>query len=126
MVEYVGKDANKFTVSPASMIDVGDTFRLTATGTDTLKSSTKLQILTPVRVVAQRIEIHTSCSKPLALGDEFGALRVVGFVSGGERKELEDPDAPIFFEQCSVPSAPPAPHCTSKPRALTFRYLGGD
>ena len=108
------------------MIDVGDTFRLTATGTDDLKASTKLQILNPDRAVAQYLEIHTSCSKPLRLGDEFGALRVVGFVSGGERKELADPDAPIFFDQCSLPSAPPAPHCTSKPLALTFRYLGGD
>ena len=29
--------------------------------------------------IIQHLEIHTSCSKPLNLGDDFGSLRVVGF-----------------------------------------------
>jgi hypothetical protein len=123
-VTYTGKDPDKITVAPASNIDVGDTFRVTATGTDKLKASTKL-LISDADSVEQSLTIHTSCSQPLALGDEFGALKVVEFTTvDGGTKALVDPNAPIFADACEVPLAPPSPHCTSKVLELQLAYVG--
>ncbi len=125
-VAYTGKDPDKISVSPASNINLGETFRVTATGRDELHSNTKLQI-TSSNDILQTLEIHTSCSQPLAPGDVFGGLRLVEFTTkDGGVKVLGDPDAPIFFESCEVPTASAGPHCTSKVAELTLRYLGGE
>ena len=77
-VVYTGKDPAKITVSPQSVI-VGDTFAVTATGRDRLHSNTKLDLGSG----AQRLEIHTSCSKDLTVGDRFGSLILREFVPQG-------------------------------------------
>ena len=124
-IVYTGKDPDKITVSPASGIKVGDTVRITATGRDELHADTSLQISDDTGVL-QSLKIHTSCSQPLALGDEFGSLRLVEFTTkDGGTKAIADPNVPIFLQECVVPAAPPEPHCTSRVRALTIRYLGG-
>jgi hypothetical protein len=125
-VTYTGKDPGKITVDPASNIDVGDVFRVTATGRDELHSNTKL-LIADADSIEQSLEIHTSCSQPLALGDEFGALKVIGFTTkDGGTKELADPGAPIFLDSCEVPLVPPTPHCTSKVLELQLAYIGDE
>jgi len=37
---------------------------------------------------------------------------------------LDDPAGPIFFGECTVPLAPPAPHCTDKVMELSLVYIG--
>ena len=110
-------------VSPASYLTVGETFRLTATGRDELHSESSFQIVGGGAPL-QSVVLHTSCSQPLRLGDEFGALKIVGFTQGdGTVRQLADPGAPIFLDSCEVPLAPPAPHCTSKVMELTLLYI---
>jgi hypothetical protein len=61
------KDAGK-TSSDKVSVDVGDTFTL---GNDFSSESI-------VAVGGQTLTFHTSCSQPLAVGDVFGSLEVVG------------------------------------------------
>jgi len=122
---YTGKYPDKITVEPASNINDGDIVRVTATGRDDLWSKTPLKILDMNDGVLQSVEIHTSCSQPLALGDVFGSLRVVGFTTKeGGSKDLPDPDALTVFDACVVPLAPPAPHCTQMVQELHLAYIG--
>ncbi|MCI0887593.1 MAG: hypothetical protein J4N30_05240 [Chloroflexi bacterium] len=93
-IKYTGKDAGtKITVSPGSgastgeVINVGNTFILTSTRVDKksgspkgLHSNSKFDILQGGNII-QQLEIHTSCSEQLFVGDQFGSLRVAGFVS---------------------------------------------
>jgi hypothetical protein len=124
-VTYTGKSPGDVTVSPAAGILIGQEVRVTATGTDHLKASTKLLIADTGTL--QSLEIHTSCSKPLALGDVFGALTVVEMTQkDGQILALGDPGDDIFFNACEVPAAPPEPHCTSKVLELGLVYNGGD
>ncbi len=120
---YTGKNPGDFTVSPASMINDGDQVRLTATGADFLKASTKLQIVDS-NSVEQSLTIHTSCSQPLALGDVFGSLTIIGMTTENGEIELSNPETPIFQDSCEVPFSPPSPHCTSKLNSLTLAYIG--
>lgn len=123
-VIYTGKDPSKITVSPASMIDVGDTFRLTATGRDDLHSDSTLVIQDALGVV-QNLKIHTSCSQTLRLGDVFGALKIVGMTTPTQGSiMLADPNEPIFQDSCDIPIAPPAPHCTQDVEELQLAYVG--
>ena len=122
----MGKDQGNIVTSPASGTLVGDQVRLTAVGAKSLQSKSFLQI-SDAGGILQAIEIHTSCSQPLRLGDEFGALKIVEMTDkNGLVLSLADPNSPIFFGACEVPSTPPEPHCTSKVIDLGLRYIGGD
>jgi hypothetical protein len=48
-------------------------------------SNTVFEVLDAGGTVLQRINIHTSCSAPLNIGDQFGSLKLIGFIgqSGG-------------------------------------------
>jgi hypothetical protein len=73
-IVYTGKDADKITVSPGDeSIYIDDSVTIEATGRDRLHSNTKLEIRQN-GVVMQKLEIHTSCSQPLNVGDQFGSL----------------------------------------------------
>jgi hypothetical protein len=125
-IAYVGKDPGKFTVSPSSGILLDDEVRLTATGRDEMHSESTLTISDGSGVI-QTIRLHTSCSQPLKLGDEFGALKIVEFTQkDGQVFSLQDPNAPIFFDGCEIPAAPPEPHCTSKIMDLQLRYVDNE
>jgi len=123
-VTYVGKQPDRIRVEPASNIAAGDTFRLSATGRKDFHPNVKL-LITDDNSVEQSISIHTSCSQPLACGDVFGSLTLIGF-STKDGLEVEcDPAPPAspFADACEVPVAPPTPHCTSKLKSLTLVYL---
>ena len=87
-IKYTGKDAGtKITVSPGSgastgeVINVGNTFVLSSSrGDKGLHSNSKFDILQGGNII-QQLEIHTSCSNPLFVGDQFGSLRVAGFIA---------------------------------------------
>lgn len=64
------------------------------------------------------VNIHTSCSRAIQVGDHFGFLELVGFTQSSGRTELSDgcaPAAPVCYETgvaCPVAPAPsPAPPC---------------
>jgi hypothetical protein len=74
-----GSDPDEITVSPSDeSINVGDLVTVTATGRSELHSATLLEIRQGGGVL-QWLEIHTSCSQPLAVGDVFGGLELVAF-----------------------------------------------
>lgn len=90
---YTGKDAGtKIAITPGSgattgeVINVGDSIVLTSsrTGKDGsakgLHANSKFDIKQG-GVIIQQLEIHTSCSVPLNVGDQFGSLQVTGFVT---------------------------------------------
>ncbi len=62
-------------------------------GETRLKANTSVHILNrPGGTVLQFVEFHTSCSKPLALGDQYGALKLVGFVSQNQCEGIAGDD----------------------------------
>ena len=89
VLTLTGKDAGKVTVSPTTqVVTINDPDRnkvtFTATGSR-LPSSTTFDIVhTPdgqeTPVVLQSLDIHTSCSAPLAVGDQFGGVVLKTFI----------------------------------------------
>ncbi len=59
------------------------------------------QLNTPVDVLAQRVSFHTSCSEPLAVGDQYGSIRLQGTRSKsdtcGSENEFDWGDAPANY-----------------------------
>jgi hypothetical protein len=70
------KDADKITVNPSS-VSVGGRFVVARRDGSRFASETILQ------VGGQTLNIHTSCSQALNVGDVFGSLRLVQFVPEG-------------------------------------------
>ncbi len=71
----------KIVVTPSGeSVKVGDTVKIDAVGRSTLHSNTKLTLSTGGSTV-QTLEIHTSCSQPLVVGDQFGSLLLVEFIN---------------------------------------------
>ncbi len=60
------------TVTPSSGIVVGDIINISTTN-DWFKGDLELV------VGGQSLTLHTSCSEPVNIGDQFGSLKVVGF-----------------------------------------------
>ncbi|MCH8869786.1 MAG: hypothetical protein IIC85_08745, partial [Chloroflexi bacterium] len=58
------------------------TFEIDATnaGSSRLKSDTRVHILDGNDNLLQTVKFHTSCSKPLNLGDQFAGSQLVGFL----------------------------------------------
>ena len=77
----ITKEQNSVSVTPTgpSLFKFG-TATFEATG-DKLKSHLKFDILQGVDTL-QRLEIHTSCSVPLKVNDQFGSMKLVGFFPG--------------------------------------------
>ncbi len=66
---------------------LGDNFVLEAAnaGEERLKANTFVHIFDIADgSLLQRVKFHTSCSQPLALGDQFGGVQLVGFVAEGD------------------------------------------
>jgi len=123
-VTYAGKFGYAHTVMPASGINNGDRIRVTSTlQSGGLFPNQKL-LISDGSGVRQTVEFHVSCSKPLALGDEFGSFKIVEWTTkNGTTLALGSSD-PGPFETCEVPLAPPGPHCTSDLQGLTLVYIG--
>jgi hypothetical protein len=67
------------TGSPGT-VRVGDIVMATAAnaGRSDFGSSSVIEIFSETGTLVQEVEFHTSCSKPLNLGDRFGSVEVVG------------------------------------------------
>jgi hypothetical protein len=123
-VTYTGQFAAKISVIPASGIEDGDTFQVVPTGRDSLHSKLPL-LIADGNSIEQAIEIHTSCSQPLACGDVFGSLTLVGFkTKDGLDVNCDPPTGPVFADSCECPLGPPTPHCTDRLEELQLAYLG--
>jgi hypothetical protein len=67
------RDEEDATVMPDDeTLAVGDLVTIQATG-DRLRSNTEFDVRQD-SMVLQSLKIHTSCSKPLAVGDQFGSM----------------------------------------------------
>jgi hypothetical protein len=122
-VIYTGAFPSRQMVSPASGINDGDRIRVTATWGSGLFPNQKFKIVDGGGV-RQKIDMKVSCSKPFALGDQFGSLKVVEFTTkSGQHVALGGGD-PGPYDACEVPLAPPGPHCTSDLQGLTLVYIG--
>ena len=64
-------------------VNLGETFVIDAklAGDSELRAETYVTIYDLNGNVLQSIKFHTSCSQPLALGDQFGAIELVAFVN---------------------------------------------
>jgi len=122
-VIYTGHFGYKETISPASGINDGDRIRVTGTSKSGFDPNQKF-LITDSSGVRQEIAFHTSCSQPLALGDEFGSFKLVEFTTkSGTRVALGD-GSDGRLDACEVPLVPPRPHCTSDLSELTLVYIG--
>ena len=74
----VTKDEDDVTVNPGDeSITVGSMVEFEATG-DRLKSNLEFELRQGSSTL-QDLKIHTSCSQPLNVGDQFGSMLLVGF-----------------------------------------------
>jgi hypothetical protein len=96
VITYVGSDAGTITMTDLG----GNLWALTAP--DKLQSQSTFEIRDLGGALLQNVSLHTSCSKPLAVGDQFGSMKVVemtlpdGTIIGG----VIDPQEPQ--EECTV------------------------
>lgn len=94
-------------------VELDEAFTMTAdnAGLDKFDSETFVSIYSadPASggVLLQAIEFHTSCSKPLAIGDEFGGVQLVGFVGDGGTEIGMVPDADPIVTGGSIVSTDP-------------------
>jgi hypothetical protein len=73
------------------------------------------------------LDLHTSCSQPIGPGDQFGSWTVIEVTSTLGGVVTYAPPAPeVSADACELDPVPPAPHCTSRPVAIQWRYVGGD
>jgi hypothetical protein len=122
-IVYTGPFAYKQKTSPASNINDGDRIRVSATWKGGLFPNQQFRI-TDQSGVLQTVDFHVSCSQPLALGDQFGSLKLVGFTTKeGTQVELGTGNDGRL-EACEVPLLPPKPHCTSDLTEITLVYIG--
>lgn len=78
-VVYVGKDPNLIEiVEKGESIPVGGTYTLDAFGRDRLHAESKMEIRQGGQVI-QYLNVHTSCSKSLVVGDQFGSSVLTEF-----------------------------------------------
>ncbi|MGH0030092.1 MAG: DUF7467 domain-containing protein [Myxococcota bacterium] len=122
-VIYTGKFGYKQTITPASGINDGDRIRVTSTWWGGLFPNQSYKIVDGGGI-RQTIDFHTSCSQPLALGDEFGSLKLVEFTTKSGFSAALGAGGPGPFDACEVPLAPPGPHCTSNLTEVTLVYIG--
>ncbi len=92
------------------VVDLGDAFVADAdNGGGKFASSSVVTVSDLSGNVLQTVELHTSCSKALNLGDVFGSLQLIGFTDGsGDGAVLPDPDPSDIGEDADVPTGPEA------------------
>lgn len=92
-------------------VSTGATFTIGSPGGDKLETDTE------IRIGGQTITVHTSCSKPINIGDIYGALELVGFTSttGSTLQNVCTPPS------IPSPSPPPPPPPTTKHQCYFIR-----
>ncbi len=115
-------DASSISVSPnTESIAVGDLVTIRTKNGAKFKSDIKFQIRrggTPL----QTLGIHTSCSKVLRAGDQFGAM-LLARVTTERGIVVEIPPLPVPSDRCEI--AVGDTPCTKRPTSLGLRFNGG-
>jgi uncharacterized repeat protein (TIGR01451 family) len=76
----ITKKANRYIVTPSDQsINVDDTVTLESGRFGRDMFANTVLVIKKDGVILQELQIHTSCSQPLDVGDQFGSLVVVGF-----------------------------------------------
>jgi hypothetical protein len=91
-------------------------------GTATVAGTTRVKIFNAATgALLQESLFDTSCSQPLNLGDQFGAMSLVAL------RTTDGGDVSLDPAQCDteLPSAPPPPNCLGKVASLRLQYRGG-
>lgn len=94
-------------------VELGDQFRIEAlpAGENRFKSATFIHIFSLGGDLLQAIEFHTSCSQPLNVGNQFGAIGLDGFTIEGDCEDL-NPNQDL---------------CDGvKPQVIWMKYTGDD
>ena len=94
---YTGKDPEKVVVTPDTDIELGDSVSFTNVDGE-LKASTKFDVVGPDGT--QSLEVHTSCSNSLNVGDQFGSMKLVELTT----TEGGTVGAPVTGEECDAES----------------------
>lgn len=109
-----GKNANKFIVTPNTGIQVGNLVTVTSTTPGKrLASSFPIHIVNDPDsggAIAQTQNIHTSCSAPLNPDDQFGSMRLEGFIPEGGNLTISD-----HFDLTIHRGSPPEPPADPEP-----------
>lgn len=107
-------------------VSIGDTFEIAAANAnrDELKGNTYIRIIHPVSCdVLQKVKFHTSCSDPLAPGNQFGASLIMEMeTTGGGVVTNDPPEPPAAEDHCVIPA--PRGSCDGKPQLLQLLYTG--
>jgi hypothetical protein len=119
VITYVGSDAGTITMTSP------DGIFWTLSAPDKLQSQSTFEVRDALTgELLQDVSLHTSCSKPLAVADEFGSMKVVtmiqsdGTVIGGviDPQEPDDELCTVFNDRTE---------CEKRPTALGFRFHAG-
>src|SRR5439155_14951544 len=105
-------------------VQVGDTVIAGAAnaGATTVAPTTRVKIFSVATGALLQESVYSStCSQPLNLGDQFGAMALVGLRTTGGGEVSFDPS------QCNtaLQLPPPPPHCLGRMVVLRLRYDGG-
>jgi hypothetical protein len=76
----ITRDADKVSASPSEGVNVGDLVTIRTTNSK-FRATTELDIVGAMGT--QSLNIHTSCSDDLIVGQSFGAFRLVEFIAEG-------------------------------------------
>ncbi len=117
-------DRGREVYADAPVVLLGDVIEATAAnaGRDKFGPTTQIRLGDG----EESISFHTSCSKPLHVGDQFGSMRLVEISSTGAGTiTLPDPtvDLEAGAPTCAIPAVPPTPHCEGKIQELGMRYV---
>jgi hypothetical protein len=74
------KDENLLSVNPnTETIHIGDLVNISNNSGGTMRGDTKFDVMQGSTVL-QSLTIHTSCSQPLNVGDQFGSMILREFI----------------------------------------------
>lgn len=97
-----------------------------AGGQSQLDSETHIKIYDSYdNSLIEDIVIHTSCSQPLNVGDQFGSLKVVELTTTNGGTVSLPTSPPAATNNCEIIMSQTG-SCQGKVNVLSLRYLGGD
>jgi hypothetical protein len=100
VADAAGKDP--LTVTPSAVVALDGTFTVSGKW----KADTSLKLSWSGG--SSTIKFHTSCSKPIRLGDQYGSIRLVGYNGTSGSAVLPPPAPPGFGEDADTPTGPEA------------------
>ena len=125
-ITFTGKNGDKLVATPPSGIGIGDSFTVTNIDGSKLSAETMIEFWDEGDSLSQYVNIHTSCSQRISLGDVFGAVTVASFIDINGEHLLAEPTPTSLTNVCAIQTTTTSTSCTGKLEGLTFAYRGGD